>query len=144
MIDATINNVEEANNIVNEISYSLTFMNEYLNSESKAESNIKNTAIKCGLAGAIRSLSYVHELLSKSEGFLSNINSLNQTTPASSADANRIIDFYLSTIDSDYSPNQKLDNIRAIDQMMRDNQRQRKEKLSLVKNDDVAKIKQSN
>ena len=143
MIKHTKDQLADSNKVISEVLGSLAFVLEYFEANNPELEHLPNGAINGALANAIRALEQVNSTLFKADDTLDSLQILDVSKTGSETDANKIIDLYLATIDSDFDLDTVCERRQTLQQMMRDNQERRKQRLVLIDGDNVKDIHES-
>ncbi len=141
MIKDTKEKLDNINKLAIETAGSLAFVFEYFEANNTELAHMPSGSINSALAGAIRSLDNISRQLYESNDVLESLIPMDTEETGSAADANKIIDFYLANLDSDLSVTQKLNSRDKAEQMMRENQAERKQRLSAIEAENVTQIR---
>lgn len=141
MIKDTKEKLDNINKLAIETAGSLAFVFEYFEANSTELAHMPSGSINSVLAGAMRSLDNISKHIYESNDVLESLIPIDSAETGSAADANKIIDLYLANLDSDLSAMQKLENHKKVEKMMRDNQSERKQRLSSIEAENVTQIR---
>jgi len=141
MIKDTKEKLDNINKLAIETAGSLAFVFEYFEANNTELAHMPSGSINSVLAGAMRSLDSISKQLYESNDVLESLIPMDTEKTGSAADANKIIDLYLANLDGNLSLEHKSKNHKRAIQMMRDNQAERKQKLSSIETENVTQIR---